>query len=56
MRDERACEVTPYRSRFVPCTLTWAELAVAAASIEDKGLSGDLAGAVQRLADRASRA
>jgi hypothetical protein len=32
------------------------ELAVAAAAIEDKGLSGELAGAVQRLADRAGRA
>ena len=31
------------------------ELAVAAAAIEDKGLSGELAGAVQRLADRAGR-
>jgi hypothetical protein len=31
------------------------ELAVAAASIEDKGLSGELAGAVQRLTDRAGR-
>ena len=32
-----------------------AELAVAAAAIEDKGLTGELAGAVQRLADRAGR-
>ena len=32
-----------------------AELAVCAASMEDKGLSGELAGAVQRLADRANR-
>jgi hypothetical protein len=26
VRDERGREVTPYRSRFVPCTLVWADL------------------------------
>jgi hypothetical protein len=27
LRDERRLEVTPHRSAFVPCTLSWAEIA-----------------------------